>query len=406
MRLCYNEDMEDRILEYFSNCASKAYGFPVRLYRDGVRVSAYGMESLAADPFLPYEKAATSAPCPVGGNVFVNDVLQMYGCLKLYEDNLLLVIGPTALHTWNKDTVDVFLGKFPQLDEQEKAEFSSALKKLPRLSYEKMIWLLRMYDACVNGRIASDADPLQNPSRKKQMERVNADVTFKEDFETGEASKDSTYNYEKLLLSFIKSGQPEKLKELFTSTLNIKSGQMAKDMLRQVRNMFICGTTLASRAAVDGGLDSNTAFRLSDIYIQKIETINDPNSIMMLIYEMMIDYAERTRQAAFSSGGTSMLLKKCGRYIMNHITEPIRVGDIADNLSMSRSYLCTAFKQQANVTLTSYITAKKIEEAVRLLEFSDKSISEIAEHLGFCSQSHFQNAFKKVTGRTPRSFRT
>lgn len=398
--------MEDKVLEYFCQCIAKSSGFPVRVYRDGTAIFTAGLRSLKVDPLLPFEAEALAMPCGAGGNVYVNDVLQLYGCLGLYEDSLRLVIGPTALHTWNKDTVDGFLHRFA-LSEADESQFCEALKKLPRMTYEKMIWLLRMFDVSINGRISSDDDPLAPFERsKKQVGRLNADVAFQEETEdANQINKDSTYDYEKQIISFIKSGRPEKLKDLFTATLNIQSGRMAKDMLRQTRNMFICGTTLASRAAVDGGLDSTTAFRLSDIYIQKIEMIDDPNVIMQLIYEMMIDYAERTKQAAFSGGSGSMLMKKCSRYVLNHITESLRVGDVAEHLNISPAYLCTAFKQQSGMTLNAFITQKKIEEAVRLLEFSDKSISEIAEHLSFCSQSHFQNAFKKVTGRTPRSFR-
>ena len=48
-----------------------------------------------------------------------------------------------------------------------------------------------------------------------------------------------------------------------------------------------------------------------------------------------------------------------------------------------------------------YINKKKIEEAQRLLRFSDKSLIAISNYLSFSSQSHFQNTFKKVTGTTP-----
>lgn len=378
----------------------------MRLYKKDELLNSWGLSDTPVDPLSPCEKEALRFPCPLGGGVYVNDVLQMYGCLSVYGQDLKLIIGPTALHLWNKDAAESYIKRF-NLEDERRERFIDKLKNFPRLTYEKLIWLLRLFDAAVNGSLSTDTDlPEGFTNSKEQLERINADVTFKEDFEEGQINKESTYDYEREIISYIKSGQPEKLKQLFASTLNIKSGRMASDMLRQTRNMFICGTTLASRAAVDGGLDSSTAFRLSDIYIQKIEAENDPNAIMRMIYDMMIDYAERTKRAAFTGGGGSMLVKKCGRYIMNNITRPIRAAELAEHLGISPSYLCSAFKQQTGVTLSSYIASKKIEEAVRLLEFSDKSLSEIAEHLGFCSQSHFQNVFKKATGRTPRSYRS
>lgn len=56
------------------------------------------------------------------------------------------------------------------------------------------------------------------------------------------------------------------------------------------------------------------------------------------------------------------------------------------------------------MTIGEYINQRKIEEAQRLLRFSDKSLSAISNYLSFSSQSHFQNVFKKVTGETPTAF--
>ena len=57
------------------------------------------------------------------------------------------------------------------------------------------------------------------------------------------------------------------------------------------------------------------------------------------------------------------------------------------------------------MTLYAYIQQKKTEEAKRLLRFTDQSISLIALHLGFSSQSHFTRVFRQMTGKTPGEFR-
>jgi AraC-like DNA-binding protein len=47
-----------------------------------------------------------------------------------------------------------------------------------------------------------------------------------------------------------------------------------------------------------------------------------------------------------------------------------------------------------------------MEEAKRLLKYSDKPLSLIAEYLGFSSQSHFTRTFKKYVHTTPKAYRT
>ena len=48
--------------------------------------------------------------------------------------------------------------------------------------------------------------------------------------------------------------------------------------------------------------------------------------------------------------------------------------------------------------------SQKINQAKRLFIYSNMTSSEIAFRLGFSSQSHFGQMFKKHTGLTPRQF--
>jgi len=57
------------------------------------------------------------------------------------------------------------------------------------------------------------------------------------------------------------------------------------------------------------------------------------------------------------------------------------------------------------MTVNTFITERKIDEAKRLLETSNQTVSQISAFLGFSSQSYFQNVFKKSTGMTPAKYR-
>jgi two-component system response regulator YesN len=47
----------------------------------------------------------------------------------------------------------------------------------------------------------------------------------------------------------------------------------------------------------------------------------------------------------------------------------------------------------------------RIDRAKELLDFTDKSIAEVAEASGFSDQNYFARTFKKVTGMTPSQYR-
>ena len=57
------------------------------------------------------------------------------------------------------------------------------------------------------------------------------------------------------------------------------------------------------------------------------------------------------------------------------------------------------------ITLSRYIRNQKIDVACSMLRHLDESSLSIANYLGFSSQSHFIQVFKKTTGMTPEEYR-
>ena len=53
--------------------------------------------------------------------------------------------------------------------------------------------------------------------------------------------------------------------------------------LRNSKNMFIAGITLFTRAAIEGGVPEETAYALSDGYIQTVEECTSKSSIEKLL---------------------------------------------------------------------------------------------------------------------------
>ena len=92
-------------------------------------------------------------------------------------------------------------------------------------------------------------------------------------------------------------------------------------------------------------------------------------------------------------------------YIQHNLSLPITVQDIADALYMSRPYLSKKFKDEAGISVSDFIHKQKIDEAKRLLKYTDKSLLAISVYLGFSSQSHFTRTFKKMTGKLPKEYR-
>ena len=160
----------------------------------------------------------------------------------------------------------------------------------------------------------------------------------------------------------------------------------------------------ASRSAIQGGMDPDDAFTLSDEYIQKCELLNDFYQINNLRYLMMMDFTKRVNQLQEGSQ-TSQLVAAVTNYINHHISEPITVEAMSKEFFMSRSYLSKRFKAESNITLTDFILSKKTEEAKRLLRYTNNSLTAISLYLGFSSPGHFSRVFRKYVSITPNEYR-
>ena len=64
------------------------------------------------------------------------------------------------------------------------------------------------------------------------------------------------------------------------------------------------------------------------------------------------------------------------------------------------------FKKYTNKTVHQYITDKKINYAISLLNTNNYSIKEIGYTLGFENQTAFISFFKRHCGKSPGSYKT
>lgn len=214
----------------------------------------------------------------------------------------------------------------------------------------------------------------------------------------------NTYHYEQLYLDYIRSGNVEGLIKFFSNAFSIQAGQLADNTLRQAKNILIVSVTLATRCAIEGGLDIESAYQLSDIYIQESEKLQSTEALYQMQYDMLLDFTRRVAQAQIPRDTTSDIYKSI-QYIKQHTNQAISTSDVAAYVGKSRSYLSRRFKKELGFEMHEFIMRCKLEEAKSLLTYTDKSLSEISSYLCFSSQAYFQNVFKKKYGITPNAYR-
>ena len=211
------------------------------------------------------------------------------------------------------------------------------------------------------------------------------------------------YMVETAFYSLVQAGDVEKVKESIEKFINdgIVIGRLSNDSLRQIQYWAVCCITLGNRYAIQGGLDEMIAYNLADSFIIKIDKMTTPEEIVDYLITVFIKLTEMVREHSHPT--YSKEIHSCINYIDKHLHEKLTVEGIATAMGYSKSWLPRKFKKETGIALTDYVTSKKIEEAKSLLR-SNTPQNIVAYTLGFCSQTHFIQCFKKHCGITPNQF--
>lgn len=182
------------------------------------------------------------------------------------------------------------------------------------------------------------------------------------------------------------------------------TGLLSKNPLTNIRYHFVVTAAMLTRYCIDGGLEPEQAYRLSDFYILKMDSCTTVRQIADLHHIMAKDFTGKMLIQKKSSVLSKPVIQ-CVDYIYSHIKDRITVQSLSEHTGLSCNYLSRIFKQNLGVSISEYIREQKIEKATHLLRYSDQSIIEISNYLSFSSQSHFIQIFESYTGMTPKKYR-
>jgi AraC-like DNA-binding protein len=383
---------------YFCETLSHLMGLPVRLYRNNLPLFQCSNVEFLPDPVVLVIDNALSE----GDSVrFFESNLLFFGAIRCEKANLTIIIGPSFTIRPGSDQVHALMHTLG-IGHDRQREFNFYLQNIPTYPVESFLQVLCFIHYFLNKKKLSISELITkgifpSPQQGQMSAADGQDEPISE-------SIHNTYQMEQEMLSYITAGQTDALRIMFSGPPTGSVGQIAHDELRQRKNTFICAATLASRAAIRGGLSHETAFALSDSYIQKAELLGDYTSLAKLNMTMLIDFTARVESIS-TGGGYSQHVTEAIRYVNRNINQKLTLEQVAGAVGISRTHLCAIFKKETGKTLISYFTERKITEAKRLLSTSSMSLGAISEYLGYSSQSHFQKVFHDLVDETPLSFR-
>ncbi len=99
------------------------------------------------------------------------------------------------------------------------------------------------------------------------------------------------------------------------------------------------------------------------------------------------------------------LAKNAAKYLTENMYEKITLEQTANKFHVSATAIKTSFKSVFGVSFYAYIKTQKMESAAYMLEYTDKTVCEIANEHGYDNSSKFATAFRSVKGVSPTQYR-
>lgn len=93
------------------------------------------------------------------------------------------------------------------------------------------------------------------------------------------------------------------------------------------------------------------------------------------------------------------------QYLQRHFREVSSLEETASHVNLSPAYFSTLFKKVTGVPYSKYLNQLRIDEAKRLLQYTEISITEIAHQVGFNNLTHFDRVFRALENYPPSQLR-
>ena len=384
----------DDLLKYFYYSTN----IPARLYKNNKIIASFPEKIQTAESITGYRD---NNPIILQNDKRIKIIQNKFKeiLVELQYINQTIIIGP-FLNENIDDGAITNMTRNSIIPFHQKTEMIKYYKSLNLLSSEKIY-----YHILLLSELIKDKNITNDEKEKPKKEKINNDKEYykqKDEYRVNQFLH-PPYFKEKEISKYISNGDYYNAKKILKE-INIQPrAKLASTSLRSFRNSMICSCSYMTRAAIDGGVNQDEAFTLSDSFINQIENIHTINELSKLEYKMIEGFAKMVKDKKKQKYSSSILT--CIDYINNHLCDDLSLQTLSKTVYLNESYLSALFHKETGKTIKKWILEKRVEEAARMIKKDENSIAEITYLYRFCSQSHFIQCFKKIMGVTPKEYK-
>ena len=316
------------------------------------------------------------------------------------EKNVLksiYLIGPVYNAEVSASLLEESVNRY-HIDAVFQKQYISIMKRIsvvPSLMFQQYGLMLHY---CVNGAKLNRSD-IQFQPRNKILTPLSAEL------EPPENARIHTYHAEQTLLQMIREGDINyreaisRANHLFNAMRPRNSESLQTSIIRSTSFATLC-----IREAIQAGISTDTAYAVGDGYIESMAQCKSISELTSLNLVMFEDFIFRVRKHR-THPAVSSQIRSCRDYIELHSEQELKLATLAKHVGYSEYYLSRKFKQEMGVSISTYIKYVRVERSKLMLVSTSAPISQIADMLHFASSSHYCEAFRDVTGKTPQQYR-
>ena len=250
---------------------------------------------------------------------------------------------------------------------------------------------------CGDSISPEDIQTLTGEPRHEPGERVHAEYIFSAQ---ENAQTHTPFEFEELITADVTAGDLDAALRHLSGSMPGALGKLSADPERQARYMFVTAAAVICRAAIRGGVHSETAYSLADSYCQRMDAVKSVEQVQPMMWDMLAAFCAAVKEES-SQRDYSPVIKNCCNYISKHLHDPIMLPELAEACGLSERRLSEKFYRETGERVGDYIHRQKLREARDLLRFSSMSICDIGNALGYSSQSYFTRKYREQFDVTP-----
>jgi AraC-like DNA-binding protein len=146
--------------------------------------------------------------------------------------------------------------------------------------------------------------------------------------------------------------------------------------------------------------------RFKALFVEQLQRWEGGNAVMLSQLIEFLVFGTRVyieHQKLSPSDPSAAAFAGSLHYLEDNFFRPIRIEELASLANMSYRSYTEQFKRRIGVTVTQYLSERRVEYAKRLMLETDDILFAAVE-AGFGDLTHFYRVFKKITGATPKQF--